>query len=778
VKAKAYSITCMLGLSVGMLCFIIITTYITYELTYDHFHYRYNDIYRVFTSSRSAIAEDSYAKCPPPLADILNMQFEKKAQITRTASFETWIESNSKKLKDEVTLIDDGYFKIFNFTLPDGNKPNTFQGQSVIISSDVANKYYGNTDPIGKIMTINKKDYLVTGILHKCPSNTTLDYKILLPFSNIESFTSPGYINHWYDWSTKIYIKADNNTKQQISKYFKKIEADYIPENMKSIRMSFGLQSLTEVHLNPLKLDKEESNTKDILILLASAGTAILIITIINCINLTTANAHKRYKEIAVKKIIGISKAGIIYQILIESVILSIMAMLLAIVLIICVKPVLNDIIGKYVTGDLISYYTIIEIIIFSIIIGLCCAIYPAFHLVKSSAIILLQKRYGKSKTLFNRSVLIIQFTAVSIMLMSLLIIYRQTMYMKYINIGLKTNNIIHVKLDDEINYNVYNDYINKLKQIPGVKDISMSESAPGEHYKNNFEVIPDSWTDINNAPRAYVSYVDDNYINLYNIKMMKGRNFNEGSDGNSFGYAIINRAAEKAFGWKKSEPTGSNITFKYNGYKLEVIGVTEDYHYESPQNKIMPLILVNDPNHGYSQYINIEFSDNNMKKNIGQVKYLWDKQAFQKPFEYEVLDDIYTHLYKPENNMYYVTLTFSAVAVIISLYGLFSISQLVTNKRHKEMAIRKVLGASTISVFISLAREYILIVILSVLLSIPVVYKIMTEWLSKYPYKIKINYDIIGLPLLLIIIISLATISYNIFKVALSSPIKSIKHE
>jgi putative ABC transport system permease protein len=722
-----------------------------------------------------------FSKNPPALASTLSVNFQNQIKVNRFYFNEYWIKSREKYLKERLFFSDSDFFEIFNFPLLIGKSKDFADKKSIFITEDIAEYFFGNGNPLGEIIVINNSDFIVKGVFKKLPPNSIIKFKFLIPFSNVEEFTYEGMTSSWNDWGTYIFIKFLNNSDvKQVQNQFPNIIKTYAPVYLQEGKMFFGLQPITEAHLNSFELEIEEGNTKEFIYTLLFIGILILITACINFINLYVARASERMKELSVRRILGAESLQIFFHYLTESFLITFCSLILSVVMVALLLPEFYSLIGNKIDFNPFLPGTALGLILFGFLLSLLSGIYPAFYLTRITAINFVKINSGEKKKKFRRILILFQFAVSIFLLICHFIISGQFRYMQQKNLGIQTQNKIVLPLEalgGEERMTRIEVLKNEITKQSNFISASFSQNIPGKNYQNYWEVIPESW-ESRKLLRMYVTYVDDNFINLFKVELKTGRNFSKDYGNDPYYSAILNEEAVREIGWKSSSATGKTFSFKHIDRPIKVIGVAKDFHYKSLKNIVEPLILLYDPYTYYASYLTIQLNKLNAGHNIKYLDGIWSKIITDQPFEYFFLQDVFDEAYKAEKKTVDSITAFTIIALLIACMGLFSLTSMIVNKRTKEVGIRKVLGASIASIIIQLTKEFLILVAIANIIAWPIANIVMNRWLNEYPYRMELGFEVYFFSGLITFIIALFTIFLHFIKIGRINPIETLKYE
>ena len=798
-KHKGYSLINILGLAVGISCCLLILLYVRNELSYDKFYKNADSIYRVYVNSSINGQQSSNCKTAAPLGNTLVRDFPEVVTSTRIGFFGNHVLKYKDKVYRERHLYtaDSNFFDFFSLLLINGN-PKTVLSQpnSIVITQSAALKYFGNENPVGKILNADSQNsFIVTGLMEDFPANSSFRCDILLSMSTYPAAKN----NYWLNMSYTTYILLNKGTDPLIfQKKLQKVANDYVgPEAESALGISFRdflnkgntwdfyLQPLTSIYLHSKSdygIDPNtewfDQNTSDIeyVYIFSAVAIFILLLAIINFINLTTARSETRSKEVGIKKTLGSNKTKLIGQFLTESIAVSLLSVLISIVLVEIVLPFFNQLAGMSLKLELFdSIFTIPFLVISAVIIGILSGSYPAFYLSSFKPVHLFKPSPGKinRKSRLRSGLVVVQF-AISIALLTGTIIIRdQINYIQNKNLGFNREYLYAIK-NFGISENTLHVFEQELSRNPDI--ISLTNSSimffpgiPGNGYLYNKRQVT------NTISSQYLD-VDYNFLKTFKIPLLRGRFFSKEFSSDSTA-VVINEEMNKRCG--AEDPVGKDLIQPGNhSMTYKIIGVVKNFNYQSLHQQIKPLVLFLSPVTQAASILTIRISSKNIKNTTAFIDNTWKKITGGEDIYSSFVNQDLARLYESEERAGTVAAIFSALAIFIACLGLFGLASFVTEQRKKEIGIRKVLGASVFELIIMLSKEFTKWVLIANLIAWPAAYFIMNNWLANFAYRTNIDLLIFLLSGAAALIISLATVSTHAVKAATANPVESLHYE
>ena len=780
VGQKFYSLINVLGLSIGIASCILIMLWVKDELSYDRFHKNTDTVYRV-TEHQYNSSGDYFpvAVTPWPLSAALKADFPEIVESSRLRIMTNRLISynNHKYYEDNFVAVDPSFLKMFTFPLVKGNSSTALtQPFTILITESTAKKYFGNDDPIGKILNYNSStDFTITGILKDVPQNSHIKFDFLVPFeSTLHEF---GWSESWWTNSYYTYIQllhdADvNSLSAKVSDYMKTLN----PQAGEKII----LQPISDIHLySDYAIDLYGSTENTVFYIYAFSIIAlfILIIACINFMNLSTARSEKRLKEIGLRKVVGARRTQIISQFYGESLLITFTSFITSLILVNLLLPVFNNVAGKTLSIEsLTDPLFILGLLVIIVATGLIAGSYPALVLSSFRPVESIGnngKRFSSKsgKSIFRRALVIVQFTLTVILLVGMVTVHQQINFIFNKNLGYEKNSVLYFNKRANIDTQ-YDVFKSQLLSDPNITGVTCSSDLPTYTVHSTTAFI---WEGKDPETHFFIHQfsVDHDYIQTFNMNIIAGRDFSKqfpvDDSTQSF---ILNEAAVKAMGLK--DPVGKQFQLYDNIGKI--IGIVEDFHFKSLQSNIEPLVLRIEPRRDW--YVLVKFNSGNMKEAVDTISKVYSSFNPDFPLHYTLLDEDVKQLYTPEERTKQIFDYFTIIALIISCLGLYGLSSYMAEQKTKEIGIRKVLGASITNIISTLSKESIILVCVSNLLAWPIAYIVMKNWLDNYAYRIELDFWIFIIGGIISLLIALFTISYQSVKAATANPIDSIKYE
>lgn len=792
-KYKAISFINLFGLTVGLTCCLLILAYILNEVGYDK-QQPFAD--RTFRLSRSfhndqGVQSLHLGAIAPPFGPYLKNEFPEIEKMTRllpngTTSF---VYNDNKFYETKVFFADENLADVFKIDMVKGNPHKALEAPfSVMITDEVARKYFGNEDPMDKLVKLdNNLPCKVSGVFKPFPSNTHLHADVLVSFNTLKDSTIYGEKNLMTNWGnnsflTYVVLPKGHNAKKLEARFPAFIDKYYhFPQEpagfVGSKTTHLYLTPLTDIHLRS-HLDYEAEENGDIkrVYIFSIVALFILLIACINYMNLSTARSVLRAKEIGIRKAVGAERKEIILQFLSESILLSWVAILLAFGLTALLLPWLNSFSGSGLSiGLLLRWGVLLPLFLTPFVVGALSGIYPALFMSSFEPVKVLKGLFKVGGNLSLRKALVVAQFAVSIVLIiSTAIVFKQLRYMQEASLGFNKDQVITM-LNTAAFGNNFESFRNELLQNPGIKDVSRSSRIPSGRLLDAQGIgVPAG--DTMKMLQLDVKYlsVDYNFIPTYGMKLVAGRNFSTAYATDSTNF-VVNEATASAIGFKTPQDA-IDKPIQYGGQKGKIIGIVQDFHFESMHQKIPSLIMAVFPN----QYgrISVKLAGGNVSAPLAAVEKTWKKFLPEVPYDFNFIDEKFAKLYESEQRQKTIFTTFAGIAIFIACLGLFGLSAFTISQRFKEIGIRKVLGANVSTIVTLLSKDFLKLVGIASLIAFPLAWYAMSKWLDDFAYRIGIPWWIFLAAAVVAGIIAFLTISFQAIKAATANPVKSLRTE
>ena len=779
IRNKVFSAINIVGMTLGICVCFFALLFVNFELSYDIYHEKADRIYRLVTDVKTVTGTE-YMSTTGGMAPAIQAAFPEVEASTRLFLDYLILQKDQDNPREEkIAYADSSLFSVFTVPLISGNPGTALNAPyTVVLSETAARHYFGTADPVGKTLTVNGKDLAhVTGVMKDMPYNSHVWVDVLMSMATLGS----EWQNNWKRFFFYTYLLLpDNCNTAQLSTKITRLVKEHTDQRKSQYALS--LEPLTQVYLHGKprgsRSGSSVSGSLTNVYIFSLIAVFVLFIAGFNFINLTTAFAEKRVKEVGVRKVLGAERQQLIGQFLLDSVLLNLISFALAVASCILLLPLFNTLTGKTISPTIFAYSQYLGwLFILAITIGLISGLYPAFFLSGFQPIASLRGRFraGLGGINLRQFLVVTQFSISVTLIIATIVVYAQLHHMQNYELGFRKDHklVVDFQFDDRISD--HSDLIKqRLTHLPGIDGVSLSSCIPGREnhtYPTKLEASNHDLQEIESA--AY--FVDSDFLRQYQIDVIAGRGFSPQFASDSTEAMVINEAAVKSLGYANpGEAIGKR--FEQLNRKGLIVGVIRNFHFHSLQETIQPLTLRIAP--GFFTFMTLTVSVQHTQKTIDNLKRAWGKMASGVPFLYFFADDTYDAQYSTEERFGTLFVCLAITAILISCLGLFGLSIFSTAQRTKEIGVRKVLGASVGSVVTLLAQDFLKLVLIAIVIASPVAWYAMDKWLQSFAYKIDITWWVFALAGLLAVGIALLTVSFQSVKAALTNPVKSLRSD
>ncbi len=800
---KIHSLINVLGLGLGVACCILIALFVRDEWTFDKFHAKADQIYRVYVREDWGENQQFFNTITPlPMGPALKDNFPEVVAQVRINPVGSQIKIGDYRFNEQVVIAGQDFFDVFDFELIEGDRYALHSQSSVVITERMAKKFFGEVNPIDKVLSLqlgeNFEEFTVKAVTSDVPTNSSIQYDILISDLNLNKvFDEFTITSAWFNINPETYILLQPGTdpksiEVKFPTVFKTLLGE---EDFKQSNYAPGLQPITDMHLNtdyPAGIAPVSNQRYSYI--LAAIAFLILIVACINFVTLSVGRSLKRGREVGIRKVVGALRGQLIMQFIGEAVMVTMVSLLIGVFAARLSLPLFNELAGKLL-GFSWNGFLLAILLCMLFIIGLIAGSYPAFVLSSFKPISILKGglQAGSNKQQLRKWLVGVQLVLSIFLVSSTLIMSRQLNYLQNKDLGFNKEQLAVIKLN--------------VPREGRLTDRIQSGFEIAEHFKTEFNKMPDmisacaSSHDFGNGNWTSVGYtdemgiyrnfnlnsVDNEYIPTLNMELVQGRNFSGDNISDSRRAVIVNESFVKDYGW--SDAIGKKIPGK-NFLDHEIIGVIKDFNYASLYSKVQPLVLVREPVIILSgvQNISIESSPmpklivrlrpGNMKATIEQIKEVWEKISKGEEFTFSFVDQALAAQYQSDQNLGKIVRIATLLAMFIGSLGLYGLASLAMQNRTKEISIRKVMGATERSLLVLLTKDYFFLITISLLLSVPITWYMMEKWLESFEYRVTIGWTVFAWAGIISLIITIATVSYQAIKTAWMHPAETLKYE
>ena len=784
-KNKLYSAINIFGLTVGLAACLLIGVYINQELSYDKFNVNADRIVRTTMEYKNSETVNTTATTGTRPGPQFKRTFPSVEEYARTYITQRVIK-NGDKVFDEsrVLYADQPFFKIFSFPIIEGNAATALDApDKMVITKSMAKKYFGSGDPINKTLSIGKKDFRISAVCEDAPQNSQIKFDFVTQFLNLNNVKD----ETWWtaNWITYFLVKDKKDIsqlQQQINSYMKTPEVRAEAGLKGTDYLTYHLEPLTKVHLYSSLPGFEPNSSITYIYMLALIALLILIIACANYTNLATAQSAGRSGEIGMRKVMGASKRQVFFQFISESSVITFVAAALAFVLSVLLIPYFNDVTGKHFTPDILMQpMPIIALILFTLVVSFFAGLYPALVLSGTQIMGILKKGFSFTggNNLLRKTLIVAQFGISIFLILYTVIILQQMHFMQTKNLGYDKDHVVVLPIGGDMIKN-FESLKAAFAAVPGVEAITASYQTPEDvHWGDGITAIDEKGKheiSLNAMP------VDLDFTKTMKMQMIAGRDFQQSDFGimdttdNNANFQqpfIINETLAKKIGWTPKQAIGKTIK---KGETGPVVGVVKDFNFTSLHNPVGPMLIFF--NRDLSRDYMIRINGNNTKQALAGIETAWKQRIPERPFNYHFLEDDYNKLYLSEQKISALFGVAAGLAIVLACLGLFGLAAFTTVKRTKEIGIRRVLGAKISSITLLIAKNFLELIGIAILIAIPLAWWAGNKWLQDFAYRIPVETYIFVIVALVTCLLALCTVSYHSIKTAIANPVKSLRSE
>jgi len=772
-KHKGYSFINIAGLSAGMACCLLIAIWVLDELSYDKFHQNESSLFRVEENQHYSGRLFHVNVTPYPLGPALKEEIAEIADSSRFLRADSHLLRYGEKAfyENNIRAVDPSFFQMFSFPVIKGDK-NTFLDSPyfLVITEDIATKYFGDEDPLGKVILLdNQHEFTVSGVVKNVPHNSTIQFDMLLPYEFLrkegktreEDFGSNSIL-------TYIQLKENVTLDQANEKVF-----GFIRTKSPQSRTDLVLMPLSRIHLHAYFGYEKTMGAIQYVYIFSIIAFFVLFIACINFMNLSTARSAKRAREVGMRKVVGALKTHLIRQFYGESLLFAVIALIFAIILVTLLLPAFGSLAGKDLSWNVTGISNImLGVLGITLFTGLVAGSYPALVLSSFQPVKVIRgaHRSKRGGIMFRRILVVLQFSLSILLIIGTVVVYKQLNYMKNIRLGWDKEHILYFPLRADIqkSYQSLKDELIKDSSILGVTGTSQLPS----YISSNSGGVDWDGKDPQQQLLIGFNFVDYDYIKTLDIEMAEGRVFSKEFPSDLSQTFIVNEEVVKLMG--KESVVGER--FRFMGVDGTIVGVMKNFHYQPVQNRIEPLAILVVPD--YINYMLIRIPPENISSSLKFIENTWNRVFPNYPFDYQFLDENFDRMYRAEERIGTLLKYFAFLAVLIACLGLFGLASFTAEQRTREIGIRKVLGASVGQVTFLLCREFFLLVFLSNLIAWPLAYLAAEDWLNNYAYRTKAGIIVFLAAMITALAVAILSVAFQAIKAALANPAHALKYE
>lgn len=795
VRNKVFAFINIFGLATGLATCLLIMLYIFDESSYDKHQQDAERIYRVSAS----VQEGKWASQPAPMAAALKKDFPEVEYSARLLKFPgqdrmllryEGANDNKQFFETDGYYVDKDFFQIFSYNLVKGDRNNALsEPNSIVISTDIATKLFGNTDPLGKQVKVGLSFgefvYTVKGVFDNGNNKSHIPARFFLSMKNN---AIGGWVDQLDNWAMNsifhTYVKLKKSADAEVfGKKLRPFMEQHGGDDMKAagFKKDLFLQPLSDIYLHSnIGNEIAPNGNLTYLYILASIAAFILIIACINFMNLSTARSEKRAREVGIRKVVGAEKSSLVAQFLGESFVMCLLALVLAIIITISLLPLFNQLTQKNLWA-LDQPILIVWIVALTFITGLLSGVYPAFYLSSFKPISVLKGKIinSLSATGIRKGLVVFQFTISICLVLGAIVILHQLSFLQSQSLGFNTENQIVLPLQNDRAVNNYQVLKSELLKRPFVKSVTSGSNYPGMNNILNSMLFYAEGKTTNEHVDIHLSTVENDYFKTLGLKIISGRPFSEEFTGDSASI-VLNETALAQLGYSAESALGKKVHYDWQNkqHTLEIVGVVKDFNYESLHNPIKPFGFATTFFGNKYSFAILNVHSANYKDVLSELEQIWSKTNPGIPFNYSFLDEDIQKNYEQDQRTSQIVVYFTVVAVLIACLGLFGLAAFSAEQRIREIGIRKVLGASVPGITLLISRDFLKLVLISIAIATPMALWGMNEWLQNFAYRVNIEWWMFLIAGMMALIIAFLTISVQAIKAALANPINSLRSE
>jgi putative ABC transport system permease protein len=773
-RQKVFSVINIIGLAVGLASSLTILLWVEDELAYDKFNSKANRTYRITAAAGDLKVATVPLRVGPELQDripevVLNTRVWREGGVL--------FQKDDMKFEEPNTFyVEPSLFEVFEFKLLHGDSKTVLNDvRSAVIGEGTAIKYFGTTDVLGQTITKGADEqFTITGVLANTGTHSHLNFDILLPWAHLATWHHNVKDNKW-EGSFEFYTYVTFDTPKDeawVSMFDKKVQSIF-NEHRSDVKVEFNAQKVTDIHLHSqLMAELPGNGNYQYVAALTLISVVIVLIGCINFMNLSTARSAKRAKEVGLRKVAGALRTQLIRQFLGESILVTTLSLLIALTIVVLALPFVNELVGKELSLNLAAPRLMIGITIAAVVTGLVSGIYPAIVLSGFTPIKVLKNHVkgGAGGYVFRNVLVVTQFVISIVLLVGTTVVYQQLSFIRSRDIGYDKENLLYVNI-----HGYEADRITKwraaFKSRPETSNVTFANDLPTNLVSGDEDVI---WQgkDLSKQIIFATLFVDDNFIPVFNMHLVAGRNFNHEMRGDSSNF-IINETAAKIMGFTAETAVGQKLEMRE--IEGQILGVVKDFNFKPLREVIEPMILRANT---WGNLAIVKAEAGKIKETIAAMEEVWKSKESLYPFSFNFIDQDLENMYRSEQQVSKLFSAFAILAIVISCLGLYGLSAYIAEQRTREIGIRKALGASIGNIIYLLNTRFVIPVLIAMIIAAPLAWYAMSRWLEGFAYKIDFSWDLVALAGLVALMISLITVSYESVKAAKVNPVKSLRSE
>ena len=791
LRYKGFAAINILSLTVGIIGCLVIGLFVWDERQFDKSITNGENIYRIYEERTDNTGITYNAPVPPAYTDFLQQQYpevDTAARIMMLGDKFLLENGNKQAYEGKGWYVDPSFFHLFSLKFSKGDPATALTApSSIVLNEELANKYFGSENPVGKTIFLNKDTLQVTGVLAALPSHFHLDFRYLMPIEAVD-FPKERMQNWgWHQFYSYVRLKPGASVQLVQDKFQAHIRKEILPrESQDGTVFLPKLQPLADVHLKSADFvyDNAVRGNETYVKALTVIALFVLAIACFNFINLATARSLRRAKEIGVRKVVGAERKQLIFQFIGETVLLSLLSMVLAMIATLFLVPVLNEFTGKSIEfNPIVNPVLGLLMLTVGVLIGILAGIYPALVLSGFQPIkVLKSMKPASNRSWLRPALVVVQFSLSVLLIVCTLIVYRQTAYLNDKDLGFSKEQVMYFNVTNEVAQKL-DAFKDELRQQPNVLSVTSGYGMPGDAFAGETITLPTKEGERKVSISQFIG--DHDYVKTLGLRLIAGRDFLRDRSTDVREAFIINETAVKMFGfgtpeaalgqaiyWDEWAPLDSTQPVK----RGKVIGVVKDFHYKSLHEKVTASVIQLYPQ--VTETVAVKLRGGNMNNSIANINEIWKRYAPGFPLDYKFVDETYGKMYSSEQKLSTLLWIFAIMAIVVGCMGLFGLAAFSAEQRTKEIGIRKVLGADVFNIVGLLSKNFLLLVLIASVIAFPVAWWAMKAWLDDFPYRVEISWWIFGIAIIAALFIAMITVSFQSIKAATANPVKSLRTE
>lgn len=782
LKDRIYSLINLLGLTVGITCSLFLVFFVMDELSYDSFHEKKEDIFRVATQITEVDNQFTWAVAQVPFAPAVKRDYPEVVSYTRLSDAGRMMfrKGDTHVYEEGLVYADSATFELFTFPFIQGDPVTAlYDPFSIVINRDLAIKYFGRTDVVGESLEGENDSYRITGVVENLPKNTHLNE--ITGFISYNSQEGRSLEGSWGNFGVFTYLFTPGLTdRAAFEEKLQQVYDNYCAEIFEQFGITFRyqLQNIADIHLYS-HTSAEAGINGDITYVYVFSAVAFLMLLIasINYMNLATARSLRRSREVGIRKVMGSTKPQIIGQFLIESMIFTLVALLISLILVAALLPFYNDLLDKDIgLGFLLNSEILLSLIAMIVLVGIISGSYPAFFLSSFKPVSVLKSNSSSraGNPLMRKILVIIQFGISIMMIISTWIIYEQLEFLRSKDLGFDRERIVRISMFNEEMQGRIPALKEELRKLSAVLEVGTANTSPGYGIGKNLLNVEDSEGAM--VERGIDLYgIDYDYLPALGFEIVEGRNFSRDFPSDTTGAVLVTESMASRMNWEGSIGRKFQLGVGDDAPFAEVIGVVKDYHHRSLYDVIEPILFYLSEN---NNILHIKLAKGDPAENLAEVETAWKKVFPNRPFEYNFLDQEFDEQYQNDQRQGNIFSIFTVLTIIIASLGLLGLAAYSTQQRTREIGIRKVVGASMLNVVMLVSKDFLILITISIILAFPLAWFFIDNWLQHFAYRTPIDYFIFPIAGILALGLTLLTISYHTIRAARTNPAISLREE